>query len=73
MDAAVGSNGLNFNVYCFNVQPNYQFNYANGTSAVNINIQVPTPPNAPHFNNNNDDNYYSKQIKYHHFDDKKYY
>lgn len=46
---AVGSNGLNFNVYLFNVQPGFRFNYANGTSVVDQNMQVPTPPNAPHF------------------------
>ena len=79
---AVGSNGLNFSVYCFNVQPNYQFNYANGTSVIDSNMQVPTPPNAPHFNNNDQtnnkytnsykhysygDNFYKKHYyKYHH-------
>lgn len=62
---AVGSNGLNFNVYCFNVQPNYQFNYTNGTSVVNINIQVPTPANVLRFNNSNS-NYHTKQTYYHH-------
>ena len=54
---AVGTNGLNFNVYLYNVQPGYQFNYADGTSVVDNNMQVPTPPDAPHFNDNN--NYHS--------------
>ncbi len=56
---AIGTNGLDFNVYLYNVQPGYQFNYADGTSVVDNNMQVPTPANAPHFNDNN--NYSSKQ------------
>lgn len=67
---AVGTNGLNFNVYLFNVQPNYQFNYATGTSVVDNNMQVPTPPNAPHFNNNGSNgqenqNYHHENHGYH--------
>lgn len=46
---AVGSNGLNFNVYLFNVQPGFRFNYADGTSVIDQNMQVPTPSNAPRF------------------------
>lgn len=65
---AVGSNGLNFNVYLYNVQPNYQFNYATGTSTVDNQMQVPTPPNAPHFNNNGGNGAQDSQAhhSYHH-------
>lgn len=46
---AVGSNGLNFNVYLYNVQPGYQFNYQDGTSTSDPAMTVPTPPDAPHY------------------------
>lgn len=49
---AVGTNGLNFNVYLYNVQPGFKFNYQTGQSQVDPAMQVPTPPNAPHFNDN---------------------
>ncbi|WP_332237987.1 DNA/RNA non-specific endonuclease [Sporolactobacillus sp. KGMB 08714] len=42
---------LNFNVFIFNVQPGFQFNYADGTSWVNRSMTVPTPIGAPHFSN----------------------
>lgn len=45
---AVGSNGLNFNVYLYNVQPGYRFNYRDGTSTSDLAMTVPTPPGAPH-------------------------
>lgn len=48
---AIGSNGLNFNVYLYNVQPEYKFNYQDGSSVVDQNMKVPTPPDAPHFDN----------------------
>lgn len=44
---------LNFNVFIFNVQPGFQFNYADGTSKVDQSMTVPTPAGAPHFNNRN--------------------
>ena len=47
---------LNFNVYVFNVQPGYKFDYANGTSVIDNNMKVPTPPDAPYFNNNKGQN-----------------
>lgn len=48
---AIGSDGLNFNVYLYNVQPGYKFDYQTGTSIVDKLMQVPTPPDAPQFNN----------------------
>ncbi|MFT8873010.1 MAG: DNA/RNA non-specific endonuclease [Sporolactobacillus sp.] len=49
---AVSTDGsLNFNVYIFNVQPGYAFNYADGTSRVDASMKVPTPADAPHFYN----------------------
>ena len=51
---AVSTDGsLNFNVYIFNVQPGYSFNYQNGSSQVDQGMRVPTPVNAPRFNNQN--------------------
>lgn len=41
---AISTDGsLNFNVYIFNVQPGFQFNYADGTSRVDRSMIVPTP------------------------------
>ena len=37
---AIGSNGLNFNVYLFNVQPGYNFNYATGQATKDPGMQV---------------------------------
>lgn len=49
---AVSTDGsLNFNVYIFNVQPGFQFDYANGTSKVDHSMDVPAPAGAPHFKN----------------------
>lgn len=42
---------LDFNVFLYNVQPGYQFNYQDGTSKIDTNMQVPTPKDAPKFNN----------------------
>lgn len=48
---AISTDGtLNFNVYLFNVQPGYQFNYLNGTSTIDRNMKVQTIPGSPHFN-----------------------
>jgi hypothetical protein len=47
---AVSTDGsLNFNVYIFNVQPDFQFDYANGTSKVDHSMSIPAPAGAPHF------------------------
>lgn len=49
---AISTDGsLNFNVYIFNVQSGYQFDYATGSSKVDRSMTVPKPPSAPHFNN----------------------
>lgn len=49
---AISTDGsLNFNVFIFNVQPGFQFNYADGTSHVDRSITVPTQAGAPHFYN----------------------
>lgn len=40
---AIGSNGLNFNVFIYNVQPGYRFNYADGTSIMDPMMKVPVP------------------------------
>lgn len=51
---AISTDGqLNFNVYIFNVQPGYTFDYANGNSQVDNSMNVPTPADAPNFNNEN--------------------
>lgn len=42
---------LNFNVYIFNVQPGYSFDYSNGNATVDSEMRVPTPPSSPVFNN----------------------
>lgn len=48
---AVSTDGaLNFNVYIFNVQPGFQFDYSNGRSRVDRSMSVPAPTGAPHFN-----------------------
>lgn len=47
---AVSTDGsLNFNVYIFNVQPGFVFNYADGTSKGDRSMKVPAPVDAPHF------------------------
>lgn len=48
---AKATNGMQFNVYLFNVEPGFQFDYATGRSVVDKTMRVPTPLNAPHFNN----------------------
>lgn len=49
---AISTNGsLNFNVYLFNVQPGYQFNYQTGTSTIDHAMHVPKLPNSPTFHN----------------------
>lgn len=53
LQAISTDSSLNFNVYIFNVQPGYQFNYANGSAKVDSSMYIPTPANAPHFNDNN--------------------
>ena len=40
---AIGSNGLNFNVFIYNVQSGYRFNYADGTSIMDPMMKVPVP------------------------------
>lgn len=51
---AVSTDGtLNFNVYLFNVQPGFVFNYADGTSKADARMRIPMPANASHFNKNN--------------------
>ncbi|CAM3202159.1 DNA/RNA non-specific endonuclease [Sporolactobacillus spathodeae] len=43
---AVSTDGsLNFNVFIFNVQPGFQFNYADGTSRVDRSMVIPAPAN----------------------------
>lgn len=42
---------LNFNVYIFNVQPGYSFDYSNGNATVDSEMSVPISPSSPVFNN----------------------
>lgn len=50
---AISSNGdVNFNVYIYNVQPGYRFNYATGKVTKDKSLTVTDPANAVHFNNN---------------------
>ncbi|HAT55298.1 MAG TPA: DNA nuclease [Lactobacillus sp.] len=47
---AISTDGqLNFNVYIFNVQPDYQFDYATGRSKVDRDMNVPTPDTSPEY------------------------
>lgn len=65
---AVSTDGsLNFNVYLFNVQPGIQFNYQNGDSSKDANMQVPTPADAPNFSNNNNSRQQGNHHYYRHF------
>lgn len=50
LQAVSTDRSLNFNVFIFNVQPGFQFNYANGTSRVDRSMTVPKA-DAPHANN----------------------
>lgn len=67
---AVSTNGkLNFNVYVFNVQPDFMFNYKNGYSRVNKAMRVQVPKNIPHYrdsNNKRNNRYYKKFRNYRH-------
>ena len=42
---AAGNHGLNFNVYIYNVQPGWQYNYQTGTGHADPNMKVPEPRN----------------------------
>lgn len=53
MQAISTDGSLNFNVYIFNVQPHFIFNYSDGTSKQDDNVQVPTPADAPSFGHTN--------------------
>ncbi|MYV18165.1 DNA/RNA non-specific endonuclease [Furfurilactobacillus milii] len=47
---AISTDGsLNFNVYIFNVQPDFQFDYATGRSKVDRGMDVPTPDESPEY------------------------
>lgn len=49
---AVSTDGsLNFNVYIYNVQPDYTFNYSNGSSSKDSSMTVPALSDSPSFNN----------------------
>lgn len=49
---AISSNGeVNFNVFIYNVQPGYRFDYATGKATKDKQMQVTEPSNAVHFNN----------------------
>lgn len=64
---AVSTDGtLNFNVYLFNVQPGFVFNYADGTSKADARMLIPMPANAPHFNKNNTSNVSSSHAFHYH-------
>lgn len=42
---------LNFNIFLYNVQPEYRFNYQTGTSQIDHQMKVPTIKDSPNFNN----------------------
>ncbi|TPR18737.1 hypothetical protein DY138_03735 [Apilactobacillus timberlakei] len=58
---------LDFNVYLYNVQPGVQFNYADGTSKVDHNMNVPTPADAPSFSEHR--NYNGEHHRHHYVRD----
>lgn len=51
LQAVSTDRSLDFNVYIFNVQPGYIFDYSNGNAIVDSEMRVPTPPSSPVFNN----------------------
>ncbi|MDZ5437545.1 DNA/RNA non-specific endonuclease [Limosilactobacillus reuteri] len=51
LQAVSTDRSLDFNVYIFNVQPGYSFDYSNGNAIVDSEMRVPTPPSSPVFNN----------------------
>lgn len=51
LQAVSTDRSLDFNVYIFNVQPGYIFDYSNGKAIVDSEMRVPTPPSSPVFNN----------------------
>ncbi|MFT8392040.1 MAG: DNA/RNA non-specific endonuclease [Sporolactobacillus sp.] len=75
---AISTDGtLNFNVYIFNVQPGFVFNYADGTSKVDSSMTVPKPADAPNFNDSRSERssrathysaiYHAAKHIYHHY------
>ncbi|TPR40941.1 hypothetical protein DY130_00615 [Apilactobacillus micheneri] len=65
LQALSTDNTLDFNVYLYNVQPGVQFNYADGTSKIDHNINVPTPAGAPSFSEHR--NYNGEHYHRHHY------
>lgn len=53
MQAISTDKSLNFNVFIYNVQPGFDFNYATGESTTDPQMQVPKIPGSPTFNDNN--------------------
>ena len=51
LQAVSTDRSLDFNVYIFNVQPGYIFDYSNGNAIVDSEMRVPTPSSSPVFNN----------------------
>lgn len=56
MQAISTDNSLNFNVFLYNVQPGYTFNYATGESTTDPQMNVPKIPGSPTFNDDNQQN-----------------
>lgn len=56
MQAISTDKSLNFNVFIYNVQPGFDFNYATGESTADPQMQVPKIPGSPTFNDNNQNN-----------------
>ena len=48
---AVGTDGLDFNVYLFNVDQGVSFDYQDGSPYIDYKMFVPTPKNVPRFRN----------------------
>lgn len=57
---------LDFNVYIFNIQPGYRFNYANGRATKDSNVKVKELPAdlQSHYNNDKQSNYYGSHNRY---------
>lgn len=58
---AISTDGkLNFNVFIYNVQPGYKFDYSTGSSVIDNTMQVPLPDNQSSINSTtNANNYYN--------------
>lgn len=66
LQAVSTDNSLNFNVYIFNVQPGYTFNYNDGSSKTDKSIYVKKlpPQMQSHYGSDNRNSYFSRKYYY---------